>query len=77
MIVFHSSSSESRKCVVCGKKTGTSKVYEQTNIKIRIPACDGSCYNKVDVDEYADISIKLINKAIKVNAVRKWNKGGN
>lgn len=68
MIVWHSSSSEGKNCVVCGKKTGTFKVYEQTNISIRIPACNENCYNKVSVDEYADTSIKLIYKAIKVNA---------
>lgn len=68
MNVWNSSSSESKNCVVCGKKTSTYKVYEQSSIAIKIPACHNSCYYKVDVGEFADISIKLIKKAIKVDA---------
>ncbi|MBN6887755.1 hypothetical protein ACUXCC_002943 [Cytobacillus horneckiae] len=62
MKIWHSSSSESKPCVVCGKKTGTYKVYEQTNIALKIPACNGDHYNSVDVKEMAAASISLIKK---------------
>lgn len=69
MQVWHSSSSESKKCVKCGKVTGNRKVYEQNNIEIRIPLCDNEreerqCYYEVDVKFQADMSMKLIKNEI-------------
>lgn len=67
MNVWHSSSSESRKCAKCGRMTSTYKVYEQTNIQIKLPLCDTEerdCYRKIDLKDLADISIKLLNREI-------------
>lgn len=53
MQVWHSSSSERKPCVICGKKTATYKVYEQSGMEIRVPLCDydirPSCYSLADV----------------------------
>ncbi len=68
MQVGHLSSTESKKCVVCGKKTANYKTYEQTNIELRIPLCDTDeirCYSKVDISDTANIAIRLIKKEIK------------
>lgn len=62
--VGHVSSTESKSCVICGKKTGTYKVYEQTNISIKIPACGNGCFDKVNINNFADLAIKLVKKAI-------------
>jgi hypothetical protein len=48
------SSSESEKCVVCGKKTANSRSYGQAGIKVVIPLCDDVynsryCWKGVDV----------------------------
>lgn len=69
MQVWHSSSSERKKCAKCGRVTANYKVYEQTNIVIKIPLCDNerekrSCYHEVDVKFLADMSIKLIKNEI-------------
>lgn len=48
------SSSESEKCVVCGKKTANYRSYYQSGIKVVIPLCDDVynnryCWKGVDV----------------------------
>lgn len=40
------SSSESRKCVVCGRQTANYKTYEQAGIKVVIPLCDDAYNNR-------------------------------
>ena len=67
MIVGNIMSSETKKCAVCGKKTGTYKEFGQTDIAIRVPACNGECYRKVQIKEIANASIKLIKKAIEIS----------
>lgn len=67
MQVWSSSSSESKPCVKCGKVTSSYKVYEQTNIAVKIPLCDRegrTCYEKTDIKSIADIAIKLIKREI-------------
>ncbi|WP_369546146.1 hypothetical protein [Bacillus velezensis] len=68
MKIWHSSSTETKPCVLCNKKTGTYKVYMQSNISIRIPLCDREdrkCYDKVDVKNMADMALRLISKEAK------------
>lgn len=70
MQIWHSSSSSSKPCAKCGKMTSNFKVYEQTNIEVKIPLCDNVyenryCYNKTDVKEIADIAIKLVKREVK------------
>jgi len=64
MKVWNSSSSESKKCAVCGKMTSTYKCYEQTNIVIRVPLCNGKCYSGVHLNEISDLAIKLVKREI-------------
>lgn len=62
------SSTESRQCVVCGKKTANYKTYEQTSIEIKIPLCDTDerrCFSKVDISDTANTVIRLIKKEIR------------
>lgn len=40
------SSSESKECIVCGKKTANYRTYEQANIKVVIPLCDDVYNNR-------------------------------
>ncbi|MCP1134363.1 hypothetical protein NKT34_13745 [Paenibacillus polysaccharolyticus] len=68
MQVGHASSSESKRCVVCGKKTNNYKTYEQSDMVITIPACVnevGDCYDQVDVRRLASRSLTDIKKNIK------------
>lgn len=69
MKVWHSSTTEHKPCVKCGRMTGTRKVYEQTNIEVKIPLCDNEiekrhCYNEVSVEFVADVAIKLLKREI-------------
>lgn len=67
MQVGYISSSETKKCVVCGKKTAHSKEYEKSNISIRIPVCDHpvrKCVDLIDIEQTANTTIKLIKKDI-------------
>ncbi|GGJ11307.1 hypothetical protein [Paenibacillus hunanensis] len=45
------SSSESEKCIVCGRQTADRKVYHQSGIQVVIPACHiaRDCFDKADV----------------------------
>jgi hypothetical protein len=48
------SSSESKNCVVCGRKTANYRTYEQAGIEVVIPLCDDVynsryCWKGVDV----------------------------
>ncbi|MBN1076994.1 hypothetical protein ACTFIN_01715 [Clostridium cagae] len=51
--IGHLSSTESRKCIICGKRTGNYvDVFDyvgnhKRNTSITIPACDGECREKV------------------------------
>lgn len=74
MHVHHVSSSESRPCVICGKKTSTFKEYEQTNIVIRIPACNEECFGKLHITNFADLAIKLLNNAIELKGDKDYAK---
>lgn len=68
MQVGFMSSSEAKKCTVCGRKTADYKVYEQSDISIVIPVCDRTdrrCTDLVSVEEAANIAIRLIKKEIK------------
>jgi uncharacterized CHY-type Zn-finger protein len=65
--VWHSSSTERKPCIICGKKTGTYKVYEQRNITISIPACDNSyenrkCYDDIDIKDFARRTLQELAK---------------
>jgi len=67
MKVWHCTSSDSRPCVMCNRKTGTYKTYEQANMNIKIPLCDTDerdCYRKVDVKKIADQALRSIKKSI-------------
>lgn len=74
MQVWHSSSSESKPCVMCGKKTSHYKVYEQSSMTISIPLCDyghvdgyetRDCYAKVDVKAFATGFLKEVKRLVK------------
>lgn len=39
MIVMNSSSTDSHKCVMCGKKTGNSYVYCERGLEVNMPIC--------------------------------------
>lgn len=67
MKVWHCSSTESKPCVMCNRKTGTYKTYEQSNMTIKIPLCDTydrDCYRKVDVKKIADQALRSIKKSV-------------
>ena len=76
MNVWHSSSSESKPCVLCRKKTAHYKVYEQANISVRVPLCeddtDDCCYQKVDVRKILTKRLIELKQAI----VRSGGTGG-
>ncbi|MEK4267048.1 MULTISPECIES: hypothetical protein [Bacillus] len=68
MKVGHTSSTDRKPCVMCNRKTGTYKTYEQANMDIKIPLCDTDerdCYWKVDVKKIADQALRSIKKSIK------------
>jgi hypothetical protein len=68
MQVGHASSSQSKRCVVCGKKTNNYKTYEQSDMVITIPACVievGDCYDQVDVKRIAARALTDIKQNIK------------
>ncbi|OEI75468.1 hypothetical protein BG616_15210 [Bacillus subtilis] len=65
------SSTESKPCALCNRKTSTYKIYEQSNITIEIPACDTesrNCLQKIDVKDMAAFAIKVIKKDIQEDA---------
>jgi len=68
MKVGHMSSSESKSCVVCGKKTAHYKVHEQSGMDVTIPLCDDmnrpSCYSQVDVKKMAARFLTDVKKEI-------------
>lgn len=69
VIVWHSCSTERKPCIICGKKTGTYKVYEQRSISISIPVCDNSyenryCYKKVDIKTFANRTLRELVKQV-------------
>lgn len=69
MQVWHSSSTESKPCVVCGKMTSRYKVYEQSHMCLSIPLCDSddrpSCYSEVDIKGMTSRFLIDAKKAIK------------
>ncbi|MFS0904149.1 hypothetical protein AB3N02_13930 [Priestia aryabhattai] len=69
MQIWNSSSSESKKCIICGKKSGSYKVYEESGISIKIPLCqdmyDKGCYYKVDVKQMTTLAIRTLKAEIK------------
>lgn len=65
MQVGFSSSSESKNCVICGRKTSHYKRYEQLNMVITIPAHAGDCYDQVDVKRIAARALTDIKQNIK------------
>jgi hypothetical protein len=71
MHIGHSSSSESRPCVMCGKKTATYKIYTQSNMDVRVPLCDSmerpSCYSKADIKVISERFLIDVKKAIKAS----------
>lgn len=61
------SSTESKPCALCNRKTSTYKIYEQSNIAIKIPLCDTEerkCFRVTDVKDIASLALKLIKKVI-------------
>lgn len=68
MKVYHCSSSESKPCMICGKKTSHFKVYEQSNLELRVPLCDNNtetcCYRKVDVKSLVTRQMIYLKKEI-------------
>jgi hypothetical protein len=67
MQVWNSSSSEGKKCVVCGKKTGQRKAYEESGISISIPLCheyENGCYFNVNVKNMATLAIRSMKAEI-------------
>ncbi|MBY8913282.1 hypothetical protein KY305_11075 [Bacillus sp. YC2] len=64
-------SSEKKPCAVCNRQTGAYKIYEQSNIAIKIPVCDTenrNCLQKVDVKDMASFALKVIKKDIQEDA---------
>lgn len=58
---------ESKPCVFCNRKTTSFKIYEQSNMQLRIPLCDTderTCFDKVDVKDTATLFLKVIKKDI-------------
>lgn len=72
MQVWHSSSSESKPCIMCGKMTAHYKVYEQSHMALRVPLCDdtedNSCYSKADIKGMTGRFLIDAKKAIKAQA---------
>ncbi len=70
MRVWHSSSSESKPCLVCGKKTAHYKIYEQSNICVRVPLCDSmdrpNCYSEFDIKRMAARFLTDVKKTVRV-----------
>ncbi|EJW14243.1 hypothetical protein M5X00_31240 [Paenibacillus alvei] len=68
MKVWYSSSSESKPCMLCGKKTTRYKVYEQSNLELRLPLCDDGtetcCYWEVDVKSLVTRQMIYLKKEI-------------
>lgn len=67
MKVWNSSTTERRKCVVCGKKTGQRKDYEESGITISIPLCheyENGCYFNVNVKSMATLAIRTMKAEI-------------
>nr|WP_214287321.1 hypothetical protein [Bacillus subtilis] len=65
------SSSESKPCALCNRKTSSYKIYEQSNIVLNIPLCDTAerkCFSKVDVKNIASFALKVIKKDIQEDA---------
>ncbi|MCK8098693.1 hypothetical protein MTN95_04705 [Bacillus sp. 2CMS4F] len=63
--------SEKKPCAVCNSKTYSYKIYEQSNIAIKIPVCDTesrNCLQKVDVKDMAAFALKVIKKDIQEDA---------
>lgn len=73
MQVWNTSSSYGEKCVICGKKTGSFKVYEESGISIKIPLCqtvyETGCYFKVNVENMAKLTIRTMKAEIKRQGV--------
>jgi len=63
MKVWNNSSTESRKCIVCGRMAGDSKAFTQNGMEFLIPAC-GEHKKQVDVDTIASGFLTFIKKAI-------------
>lgn len=54
-------------CVICNRKTAKYKIYEQSNMQLKIPLCDTderTCFDKVDVKDTATLFLKVIKKDI-------------
>lgn len=50
MRIRYANSKISKTCVICGSHTGSSKIYEEGGISIRVPVCgreENECQNKV------------------------------
>lgn len=67
MKTWQRASSENRKCVVCKKKTGHYKVYDQSDITVTIPACEEH-YGEVDVKAICKVTISAITETLKAQA---------
>lgn len=62
------STCESSPCVICNRKTAKYKIYEQSNMQLRIPLCDTderTCFDKVDVKDTVTFFLKVIKKDIR------------
>ncbi len=62
---------ESKPCVFCNRKTTSFKIYEQSNMQLRIPLCDTderTCFDKVDVKDTTTFFLKVIKKDIREDA---------
>ena len=74
MQVWHSSSTSSKPCVVCGKVTGHYKVYEQCGITLSLPLCDRDypekrdCYQRIDIKTFATGVLTSIKSMVKHQA---------
>lgn len=64
-------SSESKPCVICGRKTSTYQTYEQSSIQITIPLCETEsrhCYGMVDVAKFASKQLTELKRAVHQSA---------
>ncbi|MGM0970316.1 MAG: hypothetical protein ACQEWR_17275 [Bacillota bacterium] len=62
---------ESKPCALCNRKTTSYKIYEQSNMQLRIPLCDTKdrkCFDKVDVKDTTTFFLKVIKKDIQEDA---------
>ncbi|MGM0971345.1 MAG: hypothetical protein ACQEWR_22640, partial [Bacillota bacterium] len=53
---------ESKPCALCNRKTTSYKIYEQSNMQLRIPLCDTKdrkCFDKVDVKDTTTFFLKV------------------